>query len=595
MIARFFQFALLLALLVVATPCASAAQSDAVRPANDNSDRHIAELIHQLGDEQYSVRQQAQEKLAKFGAEAFDALVAAQDDDDLEIADRARFLVNLIRIDWIHDSDSPEIKQKLQDYDTLTDDGRLERMAQLAEMPRDSGIEALCRLIRFERSHLISKEGAMLILEQPEPVESVWPVRAKAIVTCLAGSNRAAAKWLRAYVQFHTDPEAALGVWDKLVADENATVEPDNAQEETQLQSDLMRREVEMLLKRKHQDRAVAMMRKMIDRETDDVDSLIEFVEWLVKNHAWSVVDDVAKRFDRTFVANARLLYTLAQARQVQGSDALAEKFASQAYELNMAPHPDLTNRFKIASWLELQGLMPWCEREYRFILAHAPAESDEAVSTRLALSELLHDQEREGDAAGALQPLVDLLRRNGALNQRLTNAGHPPKSIRSRLHYFLACQFALKNDLVHQAEELDTAIGYDASDADVLIALFRLPNQDAAHREKTNELIRDALDQFRSELTDDTDSANAYNQYAWLAANTGNDLDRALEFAEKAVELEPDSGGIVDTLAHCYAAKKDFVNAVKSETQAIELEPHSMQIQKALERFRKALAEAKK
>src|SRR6516225_3843334 len=67
--------------------------------ALEGPDAHISALIRQLGDEQYSVRQQAQEELARLGAEAFDALVTAELNDDVEIAARAAYLVHLIRID----------------------------------------------------------------------------------------------------------------------------------------------------------------------------------------------------------------------------------------------------------------------------------------------------------------------------------------------------------------------------------------------------------------------------------------------------------------------------------------------------------------
>ena len=44
-----------------------------------------------------------------------------------------------------------------------------------------------------------------------------------------------------------------------------------------------------------------------------------------------------------------------------------------------------------------------------------------------------------------------------------------------------------------------------------------------------------------------------------------------------------------MDTLGHCYAAKKDYDNAVKYQKKAVEFDPSSMQIRHALEDFRKA------
>ncbi|HEV3418314.1 MAG TPA: hypothetical protein VG056_15930, partial [Pirellulales bacterium] len=245
------------------------------KTAADPADGRISILIRQLGDEQYSVRQQAQEELARLGAEAFDPLVAAEQDDNIEIASRAAYLVRLIRIDWVHDSDSPQVKELLKDYDDQPDDTRWQRMQQLSESLRDVGLEPLCRLIRFERSQLLAKQGAILVLSQPEPDASLWPQRASVITSSLKGSDRPASKWLLAYAQFRTEPAAALAQWEKLVDNELAVVEPNAPEDESKIQTFLLRQQAEMLLKQKHDDRALGVMRKMIERQTDDADALI--------------------------------------------------------------------------------------------------------------------------------------------------------------------------------------------------------------------------------------------------------------------------------------------------------------------------------
>jgi tetratricopeptide (TPR) repeat protein len=227
-------------------------------------------------------------------------------------------------------------------------------------------------------------------------------------------------------------------------------------------------------------------------------------------------------------------------------------------------------------------------------VIAHGGPESDEVIRARFWLSELLHDADRDRDAAEVLRGLVDLLAKNGPLHQKLTTLRHPPKSIRSRMYYFAACDFAAKNDRTRQVEQLDLAVASDPADADVLIALYRLPDQDDKRRQQTRASIRDAAEQFRGELNDDPDQPSVYNEYAWLIGNTEGDLDRAIEYAHKAVELAPDEGGLFDTLAHCYAAKKDVANAVKYQTRAAELDPYSRQIARALEEYRKALGAAK-
>ena len=233
--------------------------------------QRTAVLIGQLGDPQYAVRQQAQEELAKLGPEAFDSLVLAEENDDLEIAARARYLVHLIRIDWIHATDSPLVKEALNDYDAKSLRDRRVVVLRLAQMPRSESLEPLCRLIRFEKSALVAKEGAIYIMLQPEAAESAWPQQAKQITRALAGSDRPPARWLRNYVRSHDDPEAALAEWDKLVTEELAVVDATDPQSETSLQNLLMRNYAQMLLARQHRDRAIAVMRKMIGRVSDNV------------------------------------------------------------------------------------------------------------------------------------------------------------------------------------------------------------------------------------------------------------------------------------------------------------------------------------
>ena len=86
---------------------------------------------------------------------------------------------------------------------------------------------------------------------------------------------------------------------------------------------------------------------------------------------------------------------------------------------------------------------------------------------------------------------------------------------------------------------------------------------------------------------------ATDYNQFAWLVGNTYGDFDEAIRLSHKSLELRPDAGGFLDTLGHCYYAKGDLENAVKYQTQAVKLEPHTGLIQRKLNQFEKELAQA--
>jgi hypothetical protein len=179
--------------------------------------QRINRLIELLGDEDYSVRQAAQEELAKIGFDAFDALGAAVDHEDLEIASRAKYLLRLIRLQWTQEDDPPEVKTLLRDYEFQPPDVRLERIRKLARLPGGKGIPASCRLIRFEKSGLLSKYAAKEVLDR-EPLDQAGRSRwAAQLKEYLASSSRPAARWLLAYLQLGDDPKAALPAWTELV------------------------------------------------------------------------------------------------------------------------------------------------------------------------------------------------------------------------------------------------------------------------------------------------------------------------------------------------------------------------------------------
>jgi len=147
---------------------------------------------------------------------------------------------------------------------------------------------------------------------------------------------------------------------------------------------------------------------------------------------------------------------------------------------------------------------------------------------------------------------------------------------------------------LKKQTELLELGIAADPTDADVLIAMFRLPNQDAAYRKRVKELIDKAAEKFRSDINEFPDEAAGYNQFAWLIGNTEGNFDEAIQFSHKSIEIRR-AGGYLDTLGHCYYGKGDYENAVKYQREAAKLDPHSQAISRQLKVFQKALDAQKK
>src|SRR5687767_12388843 len=68
-------------------------RSEAPAVAKSDVEKMVLALIRQLGDEQYAVRRRAEEDLIRLGPDAFDQLKLAEDSADLEVAERARYIV----------------------------------------------------------------------------------------------------------------------------------------------------------------------------------------------------------------------------------------------------------------------------------------------------------------------------------------------------------------------------------------------------------------------------------------------------------------------------------------------------------------------
>ena len=76
----------------------------------------------------------------------------------------------------------------------------------------------------------------------------------------------------------------------------------------------------------------------------------------------------------------------------------------------------------------------------------------------------------------------------------------------------------------------------------------------------------------------------------AWLVSNTTGDFEKALQFSRESLELLPDEGGYLDTLARCHYSLDQLDDALVVQRRAVELEPHSGQIRRQLEFFESEL-----
>ena len=177
---------------------------DAIEPGTDT----IATLVERLGDADYNVRENAAAELQAIGPAAVDALLsAAETAADLEVSMRARWIVEAIPLEMVHDT--PEAARLLEAYNGQGFEQRVKVMHRLLRLDDDSGIEALARIVRLERSPEGSRLAAALLAREWHPGDRWWPVIAERTLKGLGRTHRPAGAFLRALAEFSmaTDPE----------------------------------------------------------------------------------------------------------------------------------------------------------------------------------------------------------------------------------------------------------------------------------------------------------------------------------------------------------------------------------------------------
>ncbi|MFH1922228.1 MAG: hypothetical protein ABIP48_20380 [Planctomycetota bacterium] len=283
----------------------------------------------------------------------------------------------------------------------------------------------------------------------------------------------------------------------------------------------------------------------------------------------------------------ATLWYHLAIAQADQGEAEPAEKSAERARQFSPSRSANrLDARLDTAVALGRRGRFPWAELEYRQVIDGGP----NALKVRAAqgLAEMQHDQ---GNDLGSAEALADLLKIDDQeLTQILAPFEQTIGGVRARMSFFHACHWAGKGDRARHRKFLDEAVQHDPAELDVLIARHQLPDTDPEYQRQTLAMIEKAAAGLRQQIGEFPDQPIFYNQFAWLVGNTAGDRDEALRFAQKAVELRPESGAYLDTLAHVYFGRGEVEKAVETQTKAAEFEPHSGLIAKKLEVFRNAL-----
>ncbi len=583
-----------------------APQSGSSSGTEKPSKEHIQQLIHDLGSSHYTSRRAAATELRQIGSEAFDLLDAATNNPDPEVAASSNYLLRQIPIRWVQADDHALVRTQMRNFSQESERLRLQRVEVLDQLSGGKGIPALCRIARYDRSLLVSRTAALVIIRPAEKASEQPHIDAEVVERELGTSTRASAQWLRQYLAQQRDPAASIPEWKRLVDQESARLDKNMGDTSSDILLGLSWNLADLYRQIGDQHALSGALDRMISFAADGSDeTLVSLLAWLTEYKTWDVLDAFIAKHQQRLEQSKRPLYYAALARLKQGKKDEADDLAAKAAAIT--PQEGTRESLTMAKDLEVRLQFDWAVREYRHVIEKQPAESLDSILSRIWLASLLHDYEHEKQAADTLEPLVQMALKEGQKAQAYIRARElyreqidfpSPEELAARFHFYRASQYEDDKDWKRARGELEQAITFDPKDADVLIDMYRLPETDAKWREAVLARVHKLCKQFEKEIEDNPTDPAAYNQWAWLVSNTEGDFQQAIRYSQRSVELskrgENSAASFLDTLGRCYYAAGDYENAVKYEREAVAKVNYLQVMQRQLAQFEKALADKK-
>ena len=190
----------------------------------------------------------------------------------------------------------------------------------MAKLPEGQGIKAICRIVRFETSNVLSKRAALLVMQRKTDATNPLPASLSGTITAALGtSRREAANWLRVYASTLKDPAATLQDWERISVQEEQTFQKTPDRSAPDIVRDVFRWRADLLERVGRKEESLAVILKTIDLLDGTRQQLVDAVDWLLERRAWATIIDVSRRFPDRFQESTLLLYRLAEAQSQSG------------------------------------------------------------------------------------------------------------------------------------------------------------------------------------------------------------------------------------------------------------------------------------
>ncbi len=159
-----------------------------------------------------------------------------------------------------------------------------------------------------------------------------------------------------------------------------------------------------------------------------------------------------------------------------------------------------------------------------------------------------------------------------------------PLLSLVASEHRYRALAHVAAGRLDDMRKEVDAVLAVDPNIEVAIDLVTELTKR--GHKKEADDLFGRVYTANDAVCREYPKSGWAHNNTAWLAVRCKRNLDAALEHARKAVELEPDQPGHLDTLAEVHFQRGDKDKAVELEKKCVAMQPSYDYFRKQVKRM---------
>lgn len=546
----------------------------------DSLQEEVRQLVEKLGDDDYIVRQRAEDQLLRIGMKAFGELRNALQNEDVEIAIRAARILEQLNL-FHQDRENEGVRIVVDTYAVEQNIAQKAKCIQLLASPdpyfgypNGEGLQTLCRIARFEQEKALRAEAVKALIASPP----------------YAPGKRM--KWFRSLIQQfvdYGDDELLRLIYDyaSLRCDvEELKADSENKAKEQAIQSGTI------------PDYPVALQpdSAMLERVRNLTDQIARF-QANPQHNAGS----------QGSWLDILVFYALVEIQNDLGLHEQSEQTRKAALTLRKKeekPDPDqipidpldgsrpFNDHFYVGQILFERHRYLWSNDHYKIVCNEGDiSHRRDAWSMISNIEQLLDNLDA---AISALDHNLEILNQED-YEQKYGDSKNQKQKVEARRFYFLAQQEADRKDWQKAKEYVDQVMQRDRAEIDTIILrheiLKRMPDIDKDDPNRMKRLIEGAIQQVEQQMQNGIEPQVICNQVAWLLANTEGDYSLATALINVTMKLEPESPVYLDTQAHVFALGKNFQKAVEVQTEAIRHAPEAGVFRKSLERFRRLAA----